>query len=115
MSSKWLFLRKFPPINESLESIDVIPDHIADNKEIIDDEKMDWLISAPQSERKTVLNFRLAGPNRRKWLRKLKWTKSPAAHNVPGNGTETNPGNTNISYLNSDPIEIGIQNVARLW
>ncbi|KAJ1920608.1 hypothetical protein H4219_001166 [Mycoemilia scoparia] len=117
MSSKWVFLRKFPPINESLESIDVLPDRIANDKTMTDDDKVAWLEQAPRHDRKTILEFRLAGPNRRKWVRKLSWTKSPKASRTStlSSGNIPMPEAPGASTLNSNPIEVDVQNVARLW
>ncbi|KAJ1678561.1 hypothetical protein EV182_003806 [Spiromyces aspiralis] len=118
MASKWVFLRKFPPLNETLESIDMLPAHIADDPDMTDEDKVEWLLNSRDHERRKIFKFRLAGPNRRKWLRNLSWTKSPSARSEPTDN-EQNLGNDNdnytTSYLNSDPIEVDVQNVARLW
>ncbi|KAJ1856000.1 hypothetical protein GGH12_003016 [Coemansia sp. RSA 1822] len=114
-AAKWVFLKKFPPINEALESISTVPDTMAADSKLSDAERALWLETASEAERKQVLLARVAGPRKRSHGRKMKWAKEPKARRTAtardfGDGVDED-----LPVIQDKPIEIDIQNVARFW
>ncbi|KAJ1826116.1 hypothetical protein LPJ56_002346 [Coemansia sp. RSA 2599] len=114
-AAKWVFMKKFPPINESLESISTVPDAILNDPRMTDGERAKWLENASESDRKQVLLARVAGPHKRCHGRKMGWTKAPKAKRTAtardfGEGVDEN-----LPVIQYKPIEIDVQNVARFW
>ncbi|KAJ2715698.1 hypothetical protein H4S00_004768 [Coemansia sp. D1744] len=114
-AAKWVFLKKFPPINEALESISTVPDAMATDSKLSDAERALWLETASEAERKQVLLARVAGPRKRSHGRKMKWAKEPKARRTAtardfGDGVDED-----LPVIQDKPIEIDIQNVARFW
>ncbi|KAJ2665590.1 hypothetical protein IWW48_000041 [Coemansia sp. RSA 1200] len=114
-AAKWVFLKKFPPVNEALESISTVPDHIKNDPNMTDADRAKWLETASEAERRQVLLARVAGPRKRSGGRKMTWTKEPKARHTAtardfGEGVDEN-----VPVIQSKPIEIDVQNVARFW
>ncbi|KAJ2651013.1 hypothetical protein IWW40_002032 [Coemansia sp. RSA 1250] len=114
-SAKWVFMKKFPPINETLESISTVPDAMMADSKLTDAERARWLETASEADRKQVLLARVAGPRKRSGGRKMKWAKEPKARRTAtardfGEGVDEN-----LPVIQDKPIEIDIQNVARFW
>ncbi|KAJ2500506.1 hypothetical protein GGH96_002654 [Coemansia sp. RSA 1972] len=114
-AAKWVFLKKFPPINEALESISTVPDAMAADSKLSDADRALWLEIATEAERKQVLLARVAGPRKRSHGRKMKWAKEPKARRTAtardfGEGVDED-----LPVIQDKPIEIDIQNVARFW
>ncbi|KAJ2677799.1 hypothetical protein GGI25_002897 [Coemansia spiralis] len=114
-AAKWVFLKKFPPINEALESISTVPDHIMHDPKLTDADRAQWLEMASEAERRQVLLSRVAGPRKRSGGRKMTWTKEPKARRTAtardfGEGVDED-----VPVIQNKPIEIDIQNVARFW
>ncbi|KAJ1732862.1 hypothetical protein LPJ61_001840 [Coemansia biformis] len=112
-AAKWVFLRRFPPINEALESISTVPDSMLADTRLSDADRAKWLETASEEERKQVLLARVAGPHKRSHGRKMKWTKEPKARRT---ATAQDFGaEPDLPVIQCKPIEIDIQNVARFW
>ncbi|KAJ2711469.1 hypothetical protein H4R19_003233 [Coemansia spiralis] len=112
-AAKWVFLKRFPPINEALESISTVPEHILADTQMTDADRARWLEAASEEERKQVLLARVAGPRKRSHGRKMKWTKEPTARRT---ATAQDFGaEEDLPVIQCKPIEIDIQNVARFW
>ncbi|KAJ1645680.1 hypothetical protein LPJ64_002764 [Coemansia asiatica] len=114
-AAKWVFMKKFPPINEALESISTVPDSMLNDNRMTDSERASWLENASETERKQVLLARVAGPHKRCHGRKMGWTKAPKARRTAtardfGEGIDEN-----LPVIQYKPIEIDVQNVARFW
>ncbi|KAJ1666783.1 hypothetical protein IW140_002375 [Coemansia sp. RSA 1813] len=114
-AAKWVFLKKFPPINEALESISTVPDHIMNDPKMTDVDRVRWLETASEAERRQVLLSRVAGPRKRSGGRKMTWTKEPKARRTAtardfGEGVDKD-----VPVIQSKPIELDVQNVARFW
>ncbi|KAJ2554413.1 hypothetical protein EV175_002591 [Coemansia sp. RSA 1933] len=114
-AAKWVFLKKFPPINEALESVSTIPDHIMSDPKMTDADRVKWLENASEAERRQVLLARVAGPRKRSGGRKMTWTKEPKARRTAtardfGEGVDED-----VPVIQNKPIEIDVQNVARFW
>ncbi|KAJ2820540.1 hypothetical protein IWW50_005017, partial [Coemansia erecta] len=114
-AAKWVFLKKFPPINEALESISTVPDAMTADARMTDAERALWLETASEAERKQVLLARVAGPRKRSRGRKMTWAKEPKARRTAtardfGDGVDED-----LPVICDKPIEIDIQNVARFW
>ncbi|KAJ2851815.1 hypothetical protein IWW36_000776 [Coemansia brasiliensis] len=114
-SAKWVFMKKFPPINETLESISTVPDAMMADAKLTDADRARWLETASEADRKQVLLARVAGPRKRSGGRKMTWAKEPKARRTAtardfGEGVDEN-----LPVIQDKPIEIDIQNVARFW
>ncbi|KAJ2791527.1 hypothetical protein H4R20_006857, partial [Coemansia guatemalensis] len=114
-AAKWVFLKRFPPINEALESISTVPDHLRDDPKLSDADRAQWLENASEAERRQVLLARVAGPRKRSHGRKMQWAKQPKARRTAtardfGDGVDED-----LPVLQYKPIEIDVQNVARFW
>ncbi|KAJ2707149.1 hypothetical protein FB645_000975 [Coemansia sp. IMI 203386] len=114
-AAKWVFMKKFPPINEALESISTVPDNMLNDTRMTDGERAKWLENASEAERKQVLLARVAGPHKRCHGRKMGWAKAPKAKRTAtardfGEGVDEN-----LPVIQYKPIEIDVQNVARFW
>ncbi|KAJ2719966.1 hypothetical protein GGI07_004905 [Coemansia sp. Benny D115] len=114
-AAKWVFMKKFPPINEALESISTVPEAIMNDPKMSDADRAQWLEAASEAERKQILLARVAGPRKRSHGRKMSWTKEPKAQR---NATARDFGegvDIDVPVIQHKPIEIDIQNVARFW
>ncbi|KAJ2793709.1 hypothetical protein H4R21_005785, partial [Coemansia helicoidea] len=112
-AAKWVFLKRFPPINEALESISTVPAHMLADPRLTDADRARWLESASEEERRQVLLARIAGPHKRSHGRKMKWAKQPTARRT---ATAQDFGaEEDLPVIQCKPIEIDIQNVARFW
>ncbi|KAJ1960175.1 hypothetical protein GGI12_003944 [Dipsacomyces acuminosporus] len=114
-SAKWVFMKKFPPINEALESISTVPDEMLSDAKLTDADRAKWLEGASERDRKQVMLFRVAGPSKRSRGRKMSWAKEPRARRKAtardfGEGVDEN-----LPVMRMKPIEIDVQNVARFW
>ncbi|KAJ1797072.1 hypothetical protein LPJ59_003363 [Coemansia sp. RSA 2399] len=114
-AAKWVFLKKFPPINEALESVSTVPEHIMNDPKLTDADRVRWLENASEAERRQVLLARVAGPRKRSGGRKMTWTKEPKARRTAtardfGEGVDES-----VPVIQNKPIEIDVQNVARFW
>ncbi|KAJ2374585.1 hypothetical protein IW150_003025 [Coemansia sp. RSA 2607] len=114
-AAKWVFMKKFPPINEALESISTVPDDMLNDPKLTDTERAQWLETASEADRKQVLLARVAGPHKRCHGRKMGWTKSPKAR-CTATARDFGEGiDENLPVIQYKPIEIDVQNVARFW
>ncbi|KAJ2364517.1 hypothetical protein H4S01_003743 [Coemansia sp. RSA 2610] len=114
-AAKWVFMKKFPPINEALESISTVPDAMLADAKLTDADRARWLETASEAERKQVLLARVAGPRKRSHGRKMTWAKEPKARRTAtardfGDGVDED-----LPVIQYKPIEIDVQNVARFW
>ncbi|KAJ2779743.1 hypothetical protein H4R18_003846 [Coemansia javaensis] len=112
-AAKWVFMRRFPPINEALESISTVPDRVLGDPHMTDADRARWLEVAPEDERRQVLLARVAGPRKRSHGRRMTWAKEPRARRT---ATAQDFGaEDDLPVIQCKPIEIDIQNVARFW
>lgn len=54
-AAKWVFLKRFPPITEALESISTVPDRVMEDRQMSDADRARWLEEANEDERRQVL------------------------------------------------------------
>ncbi|KAJ1899726.1 hypothetical protein LPJ66_001922 [Kickxella alabastrina] len=114
-AAKWVFMKRFPPINEALESISTVPDAMLNDPKLTDTDHAHWLEMASEADRKQVMLARVAGPRKRSHGRKMTWTKEPKARRTAmardfGEGVDAD-----LPVIQYKPIEIDVQNVARFW
>ncbi|KAJ1931191.1 hypothetical protein EC988_009866, partial [Linderina pennispora] len=114
-SAKWVFMKKFPPINEALESISTVPEAIKEDPKLTDKDRARWLEEASEADRKQVMLFRVAGPKKHCHGRKMGWAKEPKARHMCTASDFGEGVDADLPVIRSKPIEIDIQNVARFW
>ncbi|KAJ1942549.1 hypothetical protein FBU59_003165 [Linderina macrospora] len=114
-SAKWVFMKKFPPINEALESISTVPEAMKQDTKLTDEDRARWLEQASEADRKQVMMFRVAGPKTHCHGRKMGWAKEPKARHMCTASDFGEGIDADLPVIRSKPIEIDIQNVARFW